>query len=71
MAMLPLSLDVLLLWRLMAVLLLAVLVGSAAGGGSGGVGSLAGVGCGGAGAGAIGVTTGLLEGMKSVLLVCF
>lgn len=59
MAMLPLSLDVVLFWRLI-VLLAFGLWGSAAGGGSGGVGSLVAAGGGGVGAGGIGVATGLL-----------
>lgn len=69
MATLPLSLDVLLFCRLMALLRL---VGSAAGGGSGGVGSQAGSGAGGGGVGpgGIGVRTGF-AGMYSVLVVCF
>lgn len=70
MATLPLSLDVVLFWRLTELLLASGLAGSAAGGGSGGVGSLAGAGGGGVGAGGIGVAAGLL-GIKSVLVVCF
>lgn len=60
MATLPLSLDVVLFWRLIVLLPAGGLVGSTAGGGSGGVGSLAGPGGGGVGARGIGVTTGLL-----------
>lgn len=60
MATLPLSLDVVLFWRLTVPLQAAGLAGSAAGGGSGGVGSLVGARGGGVGAGGIGVTTGLL-----------
>ena len=67
MATLPVSLDVLLFCRLTAALD-GGFGGSAAGGGSGGVGSLAGAG--GGGAGGIGVAAGLL-GRKSVLVVCF
>lgn len=63
----PWSLDVLLFWRLMALLPAAVgFAGSAAGGGSGGVGSLAGAG----GEGEVGVVAALLW-MRSVLDVCF
>lgn len=57
---LPLSLDVVLFWRLIVLLPTDCLADSAAGGGSGGVGSLAGSGGGGVGARGIGVTTGLL-----------
>lgn len=54
------SLDVRLLCRLTALPpLVGGLAGSAAGGGSGGVGSLAGAGGGGVGAGGTGVTAGL------------
>lgn len=72
MATLPMSLDALLFCRLTVLLPAASFVGSAAGGGSGGVGILAGDGAGGTGAGAggIGVATGWL-GTNSVLVVCF
>lgn len=70
MATLPMSLDALLFCRLTVLLPAASFVGSAAGGGSGGVGTLAGAGGTGAGAGGIGVATGWL-GTNSVLVVCF